>query len=810
MKYTVRLLLYGLLLIGSFQSTYAQTSQLYLHTDRDYYLPGDTVWFKGYFMKDGAIARDLHNMYMKLIDDEGKEIWRSVALVKDGVTASFFKIPLNYLGKEIFINANTKIDSCANSRPYFKKLGILQLSHENPISTLEKVPEYKLVQQPEGGILLSGLENTLLIQTLDSRGYPAFVKGKMVDDKAGNIAEFRTDSGGFATLRTIFEADRSYMLQWADPLGIQHQDKIQPVLQGAKVALVKQDSLVLVQLQTNLPSQLVHVAVGIGKRPLFDQEFNLKEGKKTNIPLKKADLEYGILQAVVRDRQKVLSRTSLLIGDEQIEIIPIVSVSSTFQEKSEGTVTVTLPKGENMARLSVSVVDAEVAVDTTRSMLTDIYFQPFSQQPLVNPKLLWDRTENKNLFVQNQIWDHSYCPSSRLTIVDSLLEIQGQIRLEKGSWAKFYADYLNEVNKGKKGNLPVRGISFGYRYPEAPRMQYTELMFDKNGRFSIPNSIIYDSLETKVIQIYRKLKFTPFSVQYKFTDSNNYRYPVLIPIQDVDGSTKQLSNLRVLPSDYFTIDAHGNRVLQTVQVTRTRRQREIDRMQSRFRTMEPHTVHQPDSILLPLMDSVVIKTSQSLRDYIARKVPARSVSIILNGKFVGGTGDVTKAVADGSVLSNVAKKAKEDPDRFGELDRQNQLSFLDEDVSNYPYLKFYRTYNSPVHSGTNVLLVFEYSPAEVNRDFGAAEYHETVAGYMSPGEFHNKVYPTAAARLSAGLDTRLTLYWEPFFDINKDNSFKKLIFYNNSHNKGVWLTIQGMTETGKVVYYRRMIKNSEK
>jgi hypothetical protein len=72
------------------------------------------------------------------------------------------------------------------------------------------------------------------------------------------------------------------------------------------------------------------------------------------------------------------------------------------------------------------------------------------------------------------------------------------------------------------------------------------------------------------------------------------------------------------------------------------------------------------------------------------------------------------------------------------------------------------------------------------------------------------VYPTAAARLSAGLDTRLTLYWEPFFDINKDNSFKKLIFYNNSHNKGVWLTIQGMTETGKVVYYRRMIKNSEK
>lgn len=805
-NYIVRFFLYSLLFVGSFQSIHAQTSQLYLHTDRDYYLPGDTVWFKGYFMKDGAIARDLHNMYMKLIDEEGKEIRRSVAFIKDGVTASYFTIPAGYPGKEIFINANTLLDSCVKSRPYFKKLGILQLSSENPTSTVEKAPEFRLVQQPEGGILLSGLENTLLIQTLDSRGYPAFVKGKMVDDKGGDIAEFMTDSAGFATLRTIFELDRRYMLQWEDPLGIKHQDNISPVVQGAKVALVKQDSLVLVQLQTNQPSQLVHVSVGIGKRALFDQEFNLKEGKKTNIPLKKADLEYGILQAVVRDQQKVLSRTSLLIGDEQIEVSPIVSVSSTFQEKSEGSVTVTLPKGEKMARLSVSVVDAEVGVDTTQSMLTDIYFQPLSQQPLVNPQLLWERTENKNLFIQGQTWDDSYCPSSELTVVDPPLEIQGQIRLKKGSWAKFYADYLDEVNKGKKGNLPVRGISFGYQYPEAPRMQYTELMFDKNGRFAVPNSIIFDSLETRVIQIYRKLKFTPFTVQYKFADPNNYRYPILIPVQAANASRKQLNNLKGLHSDYFTMDAHGNRVLQTVQVTRTRRQREIDRLQRRFRTMEPNTVHQPDSILLPLTDSVVIKTSQSLRDYIARKVPARSVSIILNGRFVGGTGAVTKAAADGSILSNIAKTAKSDPDRFKELDQQNQLSFLDEDVSNYPYLKFYRTYSSPVYSGDNVLLVFEYSPAEVNRDFGAADYHETIAGYMPPGEFYNKVYPTAAARLSAGLDTRLTLYWEPFFDINKDNSFRKFVFYNNSRNNGVWVTIQGLTETGKVVYYRRMIK----
>lgn len=788
------LLYLSFLLIG-LDDCYAQSSNIYLHTDRDYYLPGDTVWFKGYFLKEGAVAKNLHNMYIKLINNEGNELWRAVALINDGVTASYFRIPPDYIGSEIFINANTLIDSCSDSRPYLKKIGILQLSQAvlnnsdslQPLSLSSAV--FNVSIYPDGGCLLSNLENKLTIRTSDGRGYPSMAKGKLVDDKGSVLSEFQTDSAGLASIEHTFSGGRLYTLDWTDASGRSHQNEIQKSIMGTKVVFIEQDSQIFIQLRTNLASQTIRVVAGLGKRQLFDQELTLIKDKKVNIPLKKADLEYGILRAhLLNAEQQVISRNSLFVGSESVQITPIVTISSTFKEKSEGRVRVTLPNGERIAKLSVAVVDAEIGVDTSNNILSDIYFQPLSPQHILYPQVLWKHASDKNLFVQSQDWDYSYCPTSGLAISDPFLTIRGQIKLKDRSWGKFYADYEEEVKKGEKRNLPARGISFGYQERGAIQMQYRELKFDQDGKFEVPGFIVFDSLLTKVVQVYHKLKFTPFTVQYQFANQLNFRYPALISLGNTEKRIRELNNRRGIRSDYFKIDAQGKRVLQVVEVSRTKRQREIDRLQKRFKSMEPFTVHEPDLILLPLMDSVVIKQSQSLREYISRNIMAKDVSIILNGKAVDSFRDNNK-------------------DKLSQLDQELKLSFLEEDVSNYPYMKFYRTYNS-VESGAgkNVLVIFSYSPAEINRDLGAEEYLDTIAGYMPNEKYTNKIYPSSASQLSSGVDTRLTLYWDPFFDFTRDENSKEFVFYNSSLSKGVWVTIQGLTETGKVVYYRKMIK----
>lgn len=59
--------------------------KLYLHTDRDYYFLGDTIWFKSYYL-DGQTHRllpGIYNMHAELIDKKGEKIHlgRSIAVI---------------------------------------------------------------------------------------------------------------------------------------------------------------------------------------------------------------------------------------------------------------------------------------------------------------------------------------------------------------------------------------------------------------------------------------------------------------------------------------------------------------------------------------------------------------------------------------------------------------------------------------------------------------------------------------------------------------------------------------------------------
>ncbi len=53
-------------------------------------------------------------------------------------------------------------------------------------------------------------------------------------------------------------------------------------------------------------------------------------------------------------------------------------------------------------------------------------------------------------------------------------------------------------------------------------------------------------------------------------------------------------------------------------------------------------------------------------------------------------------------------------------------------------------------------------------------------------------------------DNRMTLYWDPFLSIDSTAASKQIKFSNNSKVKGFCITIQGVTSTGKLIYYCRI------
>jgi uncharacterized protein YfaS (alpha-2-macroglobulin family) len=80
----------------------------YLHYDKDAYLPGETVWFKGYLMEGIAPANDSKTLYVDWIGENGVVLSHGVSPLVSSVTNGQFTIPENYTGSVLHVRSYTK------------------------------------------------------------------------------------------------------------------------------------------------------------------------------------------------------------------------------------------------------------------------------------------------------------------------------------------------------------------------------------------------------------------------------------------------------------------------------------------------------------------------------------------------------------------------------------------------------------------------------------------------------------------------------------------------------------------------------
>ncbi|WP_293908018.1 hypothetical protein [Sphingobacterium sp. UBA5670] len=111
---------------------------IYVHTDRTAYSPGDTVWFKGYVLKDGHLDRSAVNLFVDWADRD-TIIRNDVFLVGGGVTPGQFVIPINYRYPMLELNAFTRNMVSHRHFGYYKSLVVFQDSLETENFPQDKV-----------------------------------------------------------------------------------------------------------------------------------------------------------------------------------------------------------------------------------------------------------------------------------------------------------------------------------------------------------------------------------------------------------------------------------------------------------------------------------------------------------------------------------------------------------------------------------------------------------------------------------------------------------------------------------------------
>jgi TonB-dependent SusC/RagA subfamily outer membrane receptor len=369
-------------LLAKFQSYNQQRplEKVYIHTDREAYLTGETIWMKGYIFDGNTHGIDTISrvLYVDLVDPYARRIrLRSQLRATTSYAPGQLDLPDSLAAGTYLLRAYTNYMRNFPEAYFFTKtLTILRTDGANAKSARkELVKSTRLDVQflPEGGQLVEGLETRVAFKAVNSSGHNQTVEGFVLNAKKDTVIGLSsTHLGmGFFTLTPevgqtytgfVKQADGSlepYPLPTTQSQGVimqvdnlSNKDHIRVYLRHNKTSA---DPAAMMTLLAQTRGRVIQAA----KVPLS------KKGSLVQLP--KADFPAGIAQLTLFDEtnKPACERLVFVTKNEQINIgLSTDKASYKNREKVELTISTTDPAGKPVAaNLSLAALDARQAAE---------------------------------------------------------------------------------------------------------------------------------------------------------------------------------------------------------------------------------------------------------------------------------------------------------------------------------------------------------------------------------------------------------------------------------------------------------------
>ena len=190
------------------------TEKVYLHTDRDRYLPGETIWLSGYLVNGITHGIDSVSgvVYVELIDPVGRRRVLSAQLQAVGGQApGQLLLPDTLRAGRYQLRAFTNYMRNFSDEYFFAKtVTVLPAVGTVPASRPAVVPAVDVQFMPEGGQLVAGLTSRVAFKAVDQSGRGRDVTGYILDAKGDTTVGFSSQQRGMGTLNFQPEAGQMY------------------------------------------------------------------------------------------------------------------------------------------------------------------------------------------------------------------------------------------------------------------------------------------------------------------------------------------------------------------------------------------------------------------------------------------------------------------------------------------------------------------------------------------------------------------------------------------------------------------------
>jgi hypothetical protein len=439
--------------------------KIHLQTDRDYYVPGETVSFNAFVLAD-IDSVSSRNLFVELWDDSLHKLASITVPLIEGIGSGAISIPRESAASLFFLRAYSDI-TAPQTQPYQFVKGLNRSALDWPVAVSEAPVFY-----PEGGSLVNNARNQVLFKAGND------FRGSVRNSKGETIATLNPGFNGMGRFMLTPAKGETYTCYWE--AGGHSGSTTLPDAVDIGIALhIRQspDTLFIDLDNGGSPDPLAHqlkMLLMISNEPAYVVEMNLSKQSRFSYFIPLQDYRAGMAElrvlatdnTVLATRPVFINRHSLT-GQPKLELIK-------KDLSSRGENRVKLQFADTTIRvLSVSVTDAGYSENKGGSGLAATLLSP-DGQPVPAAFRAISTPEQMDLAVQvafSQEPGRDKSPAATALPKGHYLQLEGT------------------VIKGKKP-LAEKNLLVGIRSASNGKELY-KVKTDDNGKFVIDDLVLF-------------------------------------------------------------------------------------------------------------------------------------------------------------------------------------------------------------------------------------------------------------------------------------------------------------------------------
>ncbi|MEO6521053.1 MAG: hypothetical protein ABIN91_05215 [Mucilaginibacter sp.] len=409
--------------------------KVYVHTDRDVYAQGDTIWYKAYMVnaQNNTPIFSSGNLYAELISkDSSNIISRQILHLTGGTANAEFALSDSIPAGKYLLRAYTNwMRNFGDNFVFEKDITVLNtLSATNTLADKNKPSGNKKISSvaaknntkpngisvhfyPEGGSLVEGVNSLVAVKAENSLGKGIFAKGAILSSTGDTAATFNCDTLGMGIFLLMPAKGQVYHAT----VNKQSFNIKQALVKGFSIRVTHRDTLINVIVSCNDAALAESTGKSFtlsgkhGGKTYFRQQLTIT-GNQSLVNISDAVFPDGIVALTLledgKDQSKPHSERLIYIHHAVDTTLLSVKTDKTVYQAKE-KVTAYIKTNGGKASLSFASVDASVVPVQAGNIVTYLELQSELKGMVEKPARYFDpanvnRFKQLDLLLMTQGW----------------------------------------------------------------------------------------------------------------------------------------------------------------------------------------------------------------------------------------------------------------------------------------------------------------------------------------------------------------------------------------------------------------------